>query len=66
MLTAKLAKVAAGLALVAGAGLVSPSSQARAVEPVDDAGGGVYLWKDLSGKCPTTCDNNTYKCPCTT
>jgi hypothetical protein len=26
----------------------------------------VWLWKDLKGNCPSTCDRNLYECPCRT
>jgi hypothetical protein len=60
MRTAKIAKVAGCLAVLVGGALGMTGQEARA-NP-DPAG--VYLWKDLLGKCPTTCDRNQYECPC--
>lgn len=57
----KLLRVAVAAAISAGFSLALWHSEARATES-----DGVWLWKDLKGKCPSLCDRNQYECPCTT
>lgn len=45
-------------ALVVGSGVVLRDVGAQAPT--------VWLWKDLKGNCPATCDRNVYECPCRT
>jgi hypothetical protein len=46
--------------LVVGSGIVLRDVGAQAPTP------SVWLWKDLKGNCPATCDRNLYECPCRT
>lgn len=57
---ARIAKFAAGVAIVAGLGLGFTQQAANAGE----SSGTVWLWKDATGKCPAVCDGSLYACPC--
>jgi hypothetical protein len=57
----RLVRWTAAAATFTGLLLALPHREARATES-----DGIWLWKDLKGKCPATCDRNQYECPCTT
>lgn len=47
--------------------LAIPGSRSNAqVSPPTYDDSTVWLWLDLQGKCPDTCDRNKYDCPCHT
>jgi CDP-diacylglycerol pyrophosphatase len=58
----KLALIVAAAAVVPTLGIGAQYQEAQAGESVST----VYLWKDVNGKCPATCDRNQYDCPCKT
>lgn len=58
-----LIRSAAAVAVAAGFLFGGAEREARASAPGASTAG-VYLWKDLTGRCPSLCDRNLYECPC--
>ena len=62
MRRAKLIMMVAAAAVFPIVGIGARYTEAQA----EDSLATVYLWKDLNGKCPASCDRNDYVCACKT
>lgn len=58
----KLIMIVAAAAVFPALGIGVRYTEAQA----EDSVATVYLWKDVNGKCPASCDRNDYECPCKT